>query len=70
MRSHDREPSEHLCAVARPRGRPRAPVQSEPVCVRFHPAVHDALCRKALRDDVPVSDLVRKAVSRDLGITI
>jgi len=64
----DRRPAEQMRRVGRPRLGPRA--RAESVTVRLDPDAHDAACRKALREGTSVSEVVRDALRRDLGLTV
>lgn len=61
-----------LTDAARPRGRPPLPDDerlSERVNIRLDADTLDAVCRKALAEQRPVSEVIREAVRRDLGFT-
>lgn len=65
----ERRPGE---TMRRRGGRPRLSRHgiAENVTVRLEPDLYNAACRKALHDDVSVSEIVRTALKRDLGITV
>lgn len=50
------------------RGRPRlvAGEQTLPVCVRLNDSSYDRACRRAHRDGVSVSSVIRRALARHL----
>ena len=52
-----------------PRQRRDVTKEWRPVSVRLPPALHDAAIRKARIQDSTVTDVIRRALRKDLGMT-
>ena len=64
----DRAPGEQMRRGGRRRLGPNP--RADNVTVRLDPDSHDAACRKAIREGSSVSEVIREALRKDLGLTI
>jgi len=55
--------------ISQPRQRRDVTKEWRPVSVRLPPALHDAAIRKASIQNTTVTDVIRRALRKDLGMT-
>ena len=64
------DPRDTPSRTERRRGRRDITKEWRPVSVRLPPALHDAAIHKAFRSGCTVTEVIRSALRRDLGLSV